>query len=142
MSNCVLMKMRQHNDSFENACSLLSPNAAQLICPIGFDDPFNTWQAVQPQVTDRLPLRDVTFKNPISGNYTTIGRLPIRFLPSSASIFRETDHPFRWFLAPYVHIYFVTAETSDSYKQVKASIKQWVDAHTSLRRYSCSAPFV
>lgn len=109
---------------------------SQLICPIGFDDPTNIWPNIQNQILERLPLRDVTWKSPISSTYTTISKLPVRFLPSSTALFRDTDHPFKWFLGPYVHVYFVSSESSENYKLVKPYIRQWLESHTGLKRTS------
>lgn len=81
-----------------------------------------------------MPLRDVTWKNPVTSTYITISRLPLKFLPSAANLFKDTDHPFRWFLAPYVHIYIVTSETLEAYKVAKAIIKQWVEFQSGIKR--------
>lgn len=78
-----------------------------------------------------LPLREVTWKHPTSSVYITIPKLPLKFLPSSAALFKETDHPFRWFLAPYVYMYITSVDSAESYKAVKPVIKQWTELHSS-----------
>ena len=100
---------------------------AHLICPISFDDPGQVWNDIVNDITQKLPLREVTWKHPISGVFINIPKLPLKFLPSSAHLFKETEHPFRWFLAPYVYLYIINADTFDSYKSVKAIVKQWID---------------
>ena len=102
-----------------------------MICPISYDDPDGHWEKVQQHILDRLPLRDVTWKSPISSSFITIDKLPLRFLPSSANLFKDTDHSFRWFLSPYVYIYLLVAETLDAYKVVKPTVKKWVDSHNT-----------
>ncbi len=110
--------------------------SAALICPVSYEDPFEVWPRIQTDILDRLPLDSVQYRNPISSTVTTIGKLPIRFLSSSNSIFKDSEHPFRWFLSAYAHIYFLQAETADSYKAVKQTLKQWVETHnTGIKRY-------
>ena len=57
-------------------------------------------------------------------------------MPSTASLFKDTDHPFRWFLAPYGNIYFISADTLEAYKDAKPAIKKWVETVVGLKRYS------
>jgi len=52
-------------------------------------------------------------------------------MPPTANLFKDTDHPFRWFLAPYAEIYLIRAESLDIYKSMKPAIKAWVDARIS-----------
>jgi len=104
---------------------------AQLICPISYDDPDDQWKKLEPLLTERLPLRDVSWKSPISSSFVTISKLPLRFLPSSSSLFKDTDHSFRWFLSPYVYVYILVAETLEAYKVVKVGLKKWVDARNN-----------
>jgi len=103
----------------------------QMLVPLAYDDPFGVWPAVLEYVTPNLPLKDVVCKSPTSGTLITIPSLPIRFMPSNAGLFKDTDHPFRWFLAPYVDLYLVRAENLDVYKTIKPAIKAWVDARTA-----------
>ena len=134
-------------------------NPAHLICPISYDDPAKLWTSfIHKELMERLPLEDVTWKSPISAAFVTIPVLPLRFLSSTANLFVDTDHKFRWFLAPYVHVYVVSAETLDSYRHCKPGlfkaliilsinpslsiqfrisipvIRQWVDAHSGVKR--------
>lgn len=104
---------------------------AQLTCPISFEDPNDLWKDLQDALNEELPLRDVTWKSPMSSTFITISTLPLRFLPSSANLFKETDHAYRWFLAPYVQLYLLGAESLDSYRAVKPSLKKWVDQKNS-----------
>lgn len=109
----------------------------QLICPISFHDPIgNLWSLLQHGITDRLPLRDVLWKSTstISSPQSTVARLPLRFMPSTASLFKDTDHPFRWFLAPYTNIYFVQVNSLDAYKESKAGIRKWIETVVGLKR--------
>jgi hypothetical protein len=110
---------------------------AQLICPISYDDGQNIWinQQLAKAIQDHLPLTDVTWKNPASNSFVNISKLPLRFMPSSSSLFKDTNHPFRWFLAPYSHIYFIKAETIDLYKSLKPALRQWVDSFSGPKRY-------
>ena len=103
----------------------------QMLVPLSYDDPFGIWPAVLECVAPSLPLTDVVCKSPTSGTLITIPSLPIRFMPSNAGLFKDTDHPFRWFLAPYVDLYLVRAENLDVYKTIKPAIKAWVDARTA-----------
>ena len=102
-----------------------------MLCPLAYDDPSGVWPSVLEYITPSLPLRDVVCKSPTSGASISLALLPLRFMPSTANLFKDTDHPFRWFLAPYVELYLVRAETLDNYKSIKPSIKAWVDARTS-----------
>lgn len=111
---------------------------AQLICPISYHDPSGiVWSKLQQRIQERLPLRDVSWKG--TGNTSisqgTVHRLPLRFMPSTASLFKDTDHPFRWFLAPYGNIYFVNVDTLEAYKDAKPAIKKWVETVLGLKRY-------
>lgn len=76
----------------------------------------------------------MTWKSPISSSYITIDRLPLRLLPSSANLFKDTDHAFRWFLAAYVNIYILRAESMDAYKQCKPSLKKWSDQYNGPKK--------
>ena len=114
---------------------LFVSNTAHLVCPISYDDPAKLWTSfIHKELMDRLPLEDVTWKSPISTAFITIPELPLRFLSSTANLFVDTNHKFRWFLAPYVHVYVISAETLDSYRHCKPSIRQWVDAHSGVNR--------
>lgn len=111
---------------------------AQLICPISYHDPSGiVWSKLQQRIQERLPLRDVSWKGTGSTSISqgTVHRLPLRFMPSTASLFKDTDHPFRWFLAPYGNIYFVNADTLEAYKDAKPAIKKWVETVLGLKRY-------
>ena len=99
---------------------------AQLICPIAYDDPSNVWQYIEKGITSCAPLKDVTWKSQLSSSLITISKLPLKFLPSTATLFKDSDHPFRWFLAPYINIYIVVADTQEAYKNCRPAIKQWI----------------
>jgi hypothetical protein len=104
-----------------------------LICPISFEDPDNQWGNIEQMINERLPLRDITWKSPISSSFITINQLPLRFLPSDASLFKDTDHPFRWFLSQYVCLYLFVAETLDAYKVAKPQVKKWVESQINSK---------
>ena len=115
----------------------LSPILAQLICPVSYHDPTGlVWGILQQNILDRLPLRDVSWKSSgtISSSQTAVDNLPLRFMPSTASLFKDTDHPFRWFLAPYANIYFVNVDNLEAYKDTKATLKKWVETMVGLKR--------
>mmetsp|Transcript_27560 Transcript_27560/g.37910 ORF Transcript_27560/g.37910 Transcript_27560/m.37910 type:complete len:1829 (-) Transcript_27560:78-5564(-) len=99
---------------------------ANLVCPLSYEDPFSIWSILplQKELTD---LRDVTWKSPISSSYITIDKLPLRFLRSDANLFKDTQHSFRWFLAAYVSVYLLAADSLDSYKLAKPNLKIWVE---------------
>lgn len=108
----------------------------QLICPISYEDPDNVWVQIQQTIVSTLlPLKDVTWKNPVSASFITIPKLPLKFLPSNANLFKDTDHPFRWFLAPYVHLYVTSVGSIEEYKNTtKQTLKQWVEFHGGIKR--------
>lgn len=108
-------------------------DTAQLVCPLSYEDPDNKWELIQPILLEELPIRDVTWKSPISASYITIDSLPLRFLSSSAPLFKDTEHAFRWLLAPYVHFYILTSETMDAYKIAKTNVKKWIDARNNQK---------
>lgn len=111
--------------------ALLLIIAAQLICPIGYEDKSEVWPIIQKFVCDRLPLKDVTWRSNISSSFVNIEKLPLRFLPASAKLFNETMHPYRRFLGPYVHMYLLRAESMDAYKAAKSTMKKWVEQYNS-----------
>jgi hypothetical protein len=125
------IKITTNNSSIRtNHCTFLT---AQLVCPISYYDQSNTWEKIQKEFADRLPLREVTWK-PVSSPSITIQKLPLRFMEASANLFKDTDHSFRWFLAAYVNLYILTAESLDAYKNTKPVIKKWVDAQGGIRK--------
>ena len=105
----------------------------QLICPISYDDRDTIWPKIDKFICERLPLKDVSLKNPTSLTYINIEKLPIRFLPSTAKLFNETTHPYRRFLAPYVHIYLLSAESMDIYKAQKTFMKKWMEPFNNTK---------
>ena len=78
----------------------------------------------------------MSWRSPISNTSITIDRLPLRCVPITASLFKDTDHPFRWFLAPYVYLMIVVCESLDAYKTTKPKLKLWVETHSGLKRAS------
>ena len=107
---------------------------AQLLCPLSYEDPSDMWGLLEKEITSRFPLRDVSWRSPITNTSVSIERLPLRCLPITASLFKDTDHPFRWFLAPYIYLQVLVCETLDAYKAVKSKLKSWVEAHSGLKR--------
>jgi hypothetical protein len=57
-------------------------------------------------------------------------------MPANATIFKDVDHPFRWFLAPYIQIMIVSCETTDAYKALKVKLRQWVEGRMGTKRTS------
>jgi hypothetical protein len=100
---------------------------------VGYDDKDDVWQVIQKFICDRLPLKDVTWRSPISSSFVNIEKLPLRFLPSNAKLFNETQHPYRRFLAPYVHIYLLCAESMEAYKATKPVVKKWVEQYNNAK---------
>ena len=101
----------------------------QLICSLSIEDPYNIWKSqIESTTSDKLPLQNITIKNPRSNVFITISKFPIRFIPSSSSLFKDTNHPFRWFLAPYVNIYICRCDSYDAYnKTIKAMLHDWLE---------------
>jgi len=72
---------------------------SQLICPIGYDISTTTssspttslWSLIENELTDKLPLKDVTLRNVISSTTVNITSLPLRFMPSNANLFKGID---------------------------------------------------
>jgi len=100
---------------------------AQLICPISYDDPSGLWSTFGDLLSRHLPLHDVILKSPVTGSKVSIPSLPLRFMPSSANLFKDTNHPFRWFLAPYVYVYVLSVSDMAAYKAAKPALKAWVE---------------
>ena len=99
----------------------------KLICPIAYYDPQGIWNQISDIETNPLlPLQRVTFPSPIGSSQIFVEKLPVRFLSSDSNLFQDSDHPFRWFLAPYVSIYVIVAESLTSYRNVKTRIDNWV----------------
>jgi len=112
---------------------LLQLLVAQLICPIAFEDPSEVWTEIQNDISERLPLRDVTWKHPVTSVFITISKLPLKFVQANSAYFKDTNHPYRWFLAPYVNLYVISPDTLDAYKSLKQVIKSWVEGNNSRR---------
>lgn len=115
---------------------LIHTSLAQLICPISYEDPSNMWSVLEKELNCNFPLTNVAWKSPISSTQISIEKLPLRCMPAGASLFKDTDHPFRWFLAPYVNLLIVVHETMDSYKSGKAKLKLWVESHYGPQKRS------
>ena len=101
---------------------------AQLICPISYDDPHDLWITLGAQLAVHLPLKDLVVKSPMTNHNVTIHSLPLRFMPASASLFKDTNHPFRWFLAPYVCMYVLHAPDMASYRSSRSILKTWIES--------------
>jgi hypothetical protein len=109
---------------------------SQLICPISYDDPSSLWTLAENDINTMIILQDITLRIITSSTNITIKSLPLRYMPSNANLFKDSDHPFRWFLAPYVYVYILGAENMDSYRGQRSSIKTWVDSHSGIKRSS------
>jgi len=92
---------------------------------------------VEAELLSNVPLRDIKWKSSVSSSPVSISQLPLRFLPATASLFKDTDHPFRWFLAPYVNMYLISGvESLEAYRAIKPKLKSWVDSFNGVRRES------
>ena len=83
---------------------------AQLVCSIGYEDPSTMWKLLENDLIARFPLEKLCWKHPITQLEVNIDSLPLRCMPLTSTLFKDTDHSFRWFLAPYVHIYILVCE--------------------------------
>jgi hypothetical protein len=70
---------------------------AQLVCPISYEESSGVWEKLQNDVSERLTLRSVTWKDPVSSSFVVIDKLPLRLLPRRPV---DTNNAFRWYLAP------------------------------------------
>jgi hypothetical protein len=113
--------------------SLMILALEQLTCPISFEDPDGVWVNFEKPLKERLPIREVSWKSPFSSSSITVPQLPLRFMPSNASLFKDTEHSFRWFLCSYVNLYFVVAESLDGYKTIKTNVKKWVEQQNQVK---------
>lgn len=109
---------------------------AQLICPLGYEDPSNTWSIIDKDLNSKFPIENVSFKSQSNQEDVKITSLPLRCMPMSANLFKDTHHPFRWFLAPYVHFYILVCEGLDAYKITKPKVKAWIESQNTLKRSS------
>ncbi len=109
---------------------------AHLICPIAYSDPDNIYNLIESELTSRIPLKNIIWKNPVSSVSTTLPSLPIRFMEASHSLFKDIDHPFRWFLAPYVNLFLVGIQSLDAIKTLRSTLRTWVDSHSGVNRSS------
>ena len=108
--------------------------AAHLICPVAYDDSAGIWNSqLSKLVMEQLPLSNVSWKN-LNNTFVTVPNLPIRFMPSTSNLFKDTNHPFRWFLAPYAYLYVVQAASLDDYKAISGTVKQWVDQMHAVKK--------
>lgn len=105
-----------------------------MICPVAYEDGSKVWPLIEPLLVDRLPLREVTWRSPLSAAVVTVEKLPLRFLPATAKLFNETDHPYRRFLAPYMYLYILRAESMEEYKQVRLPARRWMESHQNMKR--------
>ena len=111
--------------------------ADQLICPLAYEDPHAVWDQLNKEISPFLPLSDITWKSPQAMTaQVTIDKLSVRCIPSAANLFKDTDHPFRWFLAPYVNIYLFVCDSPENFKSRKNKLKQWMDGLTGPKRSS------
>lgn len=101
---------------------------------MSYEDPQGVWPKLQIIFARLLPFTNVTWKNPVTTNNVTIESLPLRFLPSSARLFDDTDHSFRWFLAPYVSLYILSCDSLERYKTYRPAMRKFVDSVNATRR--------
>ena len=50
--------------------------------------------------------------------------VPLRCLEASANIFKDTDHPFRWFLAPYAHLFVLDSSSPSTWDRLEAWVRE------------------
>lgn len=104
---------------------------------MAYEDPHGAWDLLNKELSPHFPLFDITWKSPQGSTIqVTIDKLSVRCIPSGANLFKDTDHPFRWFLAPYVNIYLFVCDSADSYKSHKTKLKQWIDTLSGPKRSS------
>lgn len=54
----------------------------------------------------------------------SIEDMPLRCLPSDANLFKDCDHMFRWFLAPYANIFVIPGASLSP--AIASELMQWV----------------
>ena len=75
----------------------------QLVCGVAFADPEGLWAEGAPA----LPPVDLRLR--VGGLVHGAQTVPLRLLPASSGLFRDSDHSLRWFLAPYASLLLVSA---------------------------------
>jgi hypothetical protein len=91
---------------------------AQLVCPVAYVDPLNLW-------TEMLAPESVSVR-------LSSDPVPVRCLPATAPLFKDTGHCLRWFLAPYA-LLFVTDKRLVSLSKVETQFREWVAARIGER---------
>src|SRR5690554_4157248 len=93
------------------------------------------WPVLQKDLLAHLPLRNVTWKSPLSGSFITIDRLPVVFRPADSAHFRDTTHPFAWYWGAYEYVYILVCESLDAYKSGDRQVWLTVPSRIFARRY-------
>ena len=95
----------------------------KIVCPISFHDCVSTAETWN---TSRLLGKSLLV--------TAKGTLNVRYIQDApAELFRDSDHPFRWFLAPYCSLYFFSCGTFEDYKDNhRPRIRKWMEASFGL----------
>lgn len=86
------------------------------MCPIALTDAQGLWSdaLAPPPLSARLQLDPDPELEEEEGAGVQEVVLPVRVLGAQAALFRDTDHCFRWFLAPFAHLYVLDSLGSPS----------------------------
>jgi hypothetical protein len=95
----------------------------KLVVGIAYHDPYNMWPVLQKDLLAHLPLRNVTWRSPLSGSFITIDRLPVIFRKADSEHFKDTTHPFAWYRGAYEYIYILVCESMDAYKSDNRQVR-------------------
>jgi len=95
----------------------------KLVVGIAYHDPYNMWPVLQKDLLAHLPLRNVTWRSPLSGSFITIDRLPVVFRKADSEHFKDTTHPFAWYRGAYEYIYILVCESMDAYKSDNRQVR-------------------
>ena len=102
----------------------------QLCCSVSYHEigTGTSWSLIKKPMMEQLPLQNVSWTSPSSTETMSVQKLDIRFTRDSPELFRDSDHPFRWFIAPFCSICFVSALNLETYKQeCRPAIRRWIE---------------
>jgi hypothetical protein len=94
------------------------------VCSLSYEDPLGLWSEVFAPHTLAVTLS--------LGSATVAVELPVRSLPQDAPLFRDTDHAFRWFLAPFARVFLVNASL-DMNPALSAGLARWVEVTSTAQ---------
>ena len=100
----------------------------QLCCSVSYHEIGTaTWSLLKKPLFEQLPLHNVSWVSPSSAA-ALVQKLDIRFTRDSPELFRDSDHPFRWFMAPFCSVCFVSTLNLETYKQeCRPAIRNWIE---------------